>query len=69
MKPAQVKPILRQSATLAPAQARRIVSALAAKAADPTPEEFLAEAQETLEGAMGAAVLAMLEQTLATEEP
>lgn len=68
MKPALVK-LLRHSATLAPAQARRVVSTLAAKAAEPTPEEFLAEAQATLEGAMGAAVLAMLDETLTPEQP
>lgn len=57
--------ILQAAAKLPTAQARRVVTALQAKAAaKPDPEQYLAEAEDAMAAAMEMAVLTTLEATL-----
>lgn len=65
MKPARIYQVLQAAAKLPPSKARRVVTALHAKAAaKPDPEEYLAEAESAMAAAMEMAVLTTLETTL-----
>jgi hypothetical protein len=59
------KQILKAAAQLPPAQARRVVTALQAKAdSKPDQEQYLIDAENAMTAAMEAAVLTTLEATL-----
>lgn len=65
MKSARLYQILKAAANLPPAKARRVVTALQAKAAaKPDAEQYLAEAEDAMAAAMEMAVLTTLESTL-----
>ena len=65
MKPHQVKRVLEEAAKLPPAASRRIITALAAKAApEESAEDYLAQAEDAMAAAMEKAVLATLMETL-----